>query len=75
MAIIFSSIAMLILFGVIVVAERKHTKRSKEFFRQSDEMIADLASRAEERYKAKFGKDPTGKIAILKDKGGKQKPA
>ncbi len=65
MTIIISSVLMLVLFGGIVVVERRHARRSKEFIERSETMIADLAGRAEERYRAKYGRDPTGKIQTL----------
>jgi hypothetical protein len=62
---IVSSLLMLFFFGIIVIAERKCSRRSKDFFKKSDAMISDLAQNAQEKYRARFGKDPTGKINTL----------
>lgn len=75
MAIVISSLVMLAFFGIIVFSERKRSKHSREFFRKSDEMIADLASRVEQRYKDKFGKDPTGQFPTLMEKPSKARQA
>lgn len=75
MAIIVSSLLMLLVFLAIVLVERKCSARSKEFLRKSDVMIADLASSVEEKYREKFGKDPTGQFAVMRDKKHGAKPA
>lgn len=78
MAIVISSIAMLLVFLGIILIERKCSARSKEFLKKSDEMIADLASSVEAKYREKYGRDPTGKIAVIRDMPNKKhgaKPA
>lgn len=67
MTLFISSLLMLFFFGIIVIAERKCARRSKDFFKKSDAMIAGLAQNAQEKYRAKFGRDPTGKINTLVD--------
>lgn len=75
MTLIVSSVIMLLIFGGILLVERKCSQRSKAFLKKSDEMIADLASSVEQKYRAKFGKDPTGKISTISDSPQKKRAA
>ena len=66
MTLVLSSLMLLIIFIGIAVVEHRGAKRNRDFFKKSDALIADLSSRVDDKYRQKYGKDPTREVPIYK---------
>lgn len=64
LGIIVSSLVMLGLVVAIVRAEIISGKKARDFIAHNKEQIADLAQRTQQRYRARYGKDPTMEMPI-----------
>jgi len=66
MTLLLSSLMLLVIFVGIAIVEHRGAKRNKDFFKRSDAIVADLASRVDNKYRQKYGKDPTREMPIYK---------
>lgn len=68
MTIVISSVILLFIFLGILVVEKRYHQRTDSLIKRSDEMIDDLANTVQEKYREKYGKDPTVKIPLMDKK-------
>lgn len=67
LGLIVSSVVMAVIFISILITERRCGRRSADFFKRTGPQIDELAQRAQAKYRARYGKDPTLKIQALPD--------
>lgn len=69
-----STCVMLAVFVAVLIGEKRYAKRTKDFFARTNPQIDELAKRTQQKYRQRYGKDPTGSFTAYpfrKASGGK----
>lgn len=61
-----SSVVLIILFIAILVEEYRTKQRNRAAEAEVEEQLRQITERAERRYKAKFGREPTKEVKTQK---------
>lgn len=72
MIMIVSTAVLITLVCVMLYAEKTCAHRHQEFFQESDKKISELAESVVQKYHARYGRDPTGKINTLVQRPNKK---
>lgn len=65
LTVVISILSMLVFFMAVFAIEWKSSKRSKAFASRTNQQISNLAQKVQERYRRRYGKNPTMELPIL----------